>query len=125
MLSELGLDRWGVRHGLATKLEMRSLDREQREGLVQGSAPYGADWFDLDRSLLLYEEVYEFRGLRERPVWQDRSAANIPLQYYVMALQLADVAELAELEQELVARLQRDAVAFQAVAQGGSGRVRS
>ena len=34
-----------------------------------------------------------FRGIKSRPIWQDRSTLNIPWQYYAMTLQLSDVAE--------------------------------
>jgi hypothetical protein len=37
MLTELGLDPWGVRHGLATKLEPRPSAALAQEGLVQGA----------------------------------------------------------------------------------------
>jgi hypothetical protein len=119
MLTELGLDPWGVRSGLATALVPRSLEQTQPEELVQGSAPYGGNWFFLDRSLRLYEEVYRFRGIRDRPIWQDRSTFNIPLQFYAMALQLADVAEQDGRDAELLERLRVDAVRFRAVAEGG------
>ncbi|NIW36279.1 MAG: hypothetical protein GWN32_06995, partial [Gemmatimonadetes bacterium] len=56
LLSDLGLERWGVRHGLTTKLELRSLERDQPDRLVQGSDRYGGVWFDLQRSLHLYED---------------------------------------------------------------------
>jgi len=63
--------------------------------------------------------VYSFRGIRDRPIWQDRSTMNIPLQYYAMALQLSDVAELNGHPAELVESLRTDAVLFQLVADGG------
>ena len=44
---------------------------------------------------------------------------NIPLQYYAMALQLSDVAELNGHPAELVESLRTDAVLFQLVADGG------
>ncbi|MEE2905924.1 MAG: DUF2723 domain-containing protein [Gemmatimonadota bacterium] len=119
MLSELGMERWGVRHGLATKLEFRSLDEEQPARLVQGTASWGGFWFDLPRSLRLYQDVYQFRGLIGRPIWQDRATLNIPLQYYALAGQLADVGRAAGEDEELVAKLARDAAGFQVVAQGG------
>jgi len=119
LLTELGLDRWGVRHGLATKLVMRNVEEGASEGLVQGSGPFGGLWFDLDRSRELYDEVYEFRGIRDRPIWQDRSTLNIPWAYYVVALQLADAATVAGLDAAVIAAFQEDAISFQAVAQGG------
>ena len=120
LLTELGLDPWGVRSGLTTQLVPRNLEGPQPEGVVRGSQPYGGAWFHLDRSLRLYDEVYAFRGIRDRPIWQDRSTVNIPLQYYALALQLADAAEQAGRPSELVERLRDDAVGFQRVANGGS-----
>jgi hypothetical protein len=86
---------------------------------VQGSADYGRIWFDLDRSLELYENVYEYRGIRDRAIWPDRSTLNIPWQYFAMALQLADAARVAGRDAELVRRLEEDSLNFQIVAQGG------
>ena len=119
MMGELGLERWGVRHGLLVKLEMRSLDAQTPANWVQGSADYGRTWFDLDRSLELYENVYEYRGIRDRAIWPDRSTLNIPWQYFAMALQLADAARVAGRDAELVRRLEEDSLNFQIVAQGG------
>ncbi len=119
MMGELGLERWGVRHGLVVKLEMRSLDAQTPANWVQGSADYGSTWFDLDRSLELYENVYEYRGIRDRAIWQDRSTLNIPWQYFAMTLQLADAARVAGRDAELVRRLEEDSLNFQIVAQGG------
>jgi hypothetical protein len=118
MLNDLGLGQWGVRHGLVTKLEVRRVE-ESDEGLVQGSAEYGGDWFDLERSLRLYTEVYSYRGIRGRPIWQDRSTLNIPMQYYAMAMLLSDAAAVGGAGPDVVARLRSDAVDFQIVSQGG------
>ena len=119
MMSQLGLDRWGVRHGLTTKLELRNLETDPNAGMIQGSPEYGGNWFDLEKSLTLYEEIYEFRGLRDRDIWADRSTTMMPFQYYVMALQLSDVAAIGGRSPELVERLQEDAQSFQLVASGG------
>ncbi len=119
LLTDLGLRDWGVRHGLATKLELRSLDEPSPE-LVRGSPPYGADWFDFEHSMRLYDDVYLYRSLKEREIWPDRATLNIPLQYYVMALLLSDVAQQTGAPAELVERLQADAADFQTVGSGGS-----
>ncbi|MEX2466512.1 MAG: DUF2723 domain-containing protein, partial [Gemmatimonadota bacterium] len=119
MLRDLGLERWGVRQGLVTKLVFRPLSDDPPEGLIRGRREYGGEWFDLDRSLELYRDVYSFRSLRDRAIWQDRSTLNIPWQYYALAAQLADVAEQAGLDDELVAQFEEDAVRFQVVAEGG------
>jgi hypothetical protein len=120
MMGELGLERWGVRHGLVVKLEMRSLDAVLPANWVQGSDDHGGVWYDIDRSLELYENVYEFRGIRERAIWSDRSTLNIPWQYFAMTLQLADAARVGGRDAGLVRRLQEDSVNFQIVAQGGA-----
>ena len=119
MLSDLGLDPWAVRQGLVAKLELRRLEDDAPEGLVQGRAEYGGEWFDVDRSLELYRDVYMYRGLRDRLIWADRSTLNIPWQYYALALQLSDVAGLDGRAPELVSELQADAARFQVVAEGG------
>lgn len=120
MLSELGLRPWGVRHGLVTKLEPRGPSALPRPDLVQGSENYGSVWFHLERSLRLYDEVYQYRGIRDRPLWQDRSTLNIPAQYYAMAVLLADAAEASGGERATVERLRADALGFQLVAEGGT-----
>ena len=119
MMSRLGLERWGVRHGLTTKLELRNLETDPHEGMIRGSPEYGSVWLDLEKSLKLYDEIYEYRGLRDRAIWADRSTTMMPYQYYVMALQLSDAAQLDGRSPELVQRLRDDALAFQEVAGGG------
>jgi len=121
LLREIGLDQWGVRHGLATKLVMRDLEGETSdEGLVQGSERMGAEWFDLERNLSLVREIYSYRGIRDRRIWQDRSTLNIPLQYQFLFAQLADVGMASDLPDVEVADLSRDAEAFGVTALGGS-----
>ena len=120
MLSELGLRPWGVRHGLATKIEPRGPSALPRADLVQGSERYGGTWFNLERSVRLYDEVYLYRGIRDRPIWQDRSTLNIPTQYYALALLLADAHEASGGDAETADRLREDALAFQLVADGGT-----
>jgi hypothetical protein len=120
MLSELGLRPWGIRQGLATKLDPRGPAALAREGLVRGTEPYGGSWFDLERSLELWGRVYLYRGLRDRAIWPDRSTLNIPAQYYAMSVLLADAATVAGTDAATIARLQEDALAFQIVADGGT-----
>ena len=120
MMSELGLERWGVRHGLVTKFEPRPLDEPGGEGIVQTSPGFGGEWFDYPRSMRLYREVYSFRGLRERAVWSDRATLNIPWYYYLLSLQLADVSDLRGEPDELIEQLGIDARAFLVTAQGGT-----
>lgn len=120
LMNELGLAPWGVHYGLTTKLELRNLETDPHEGMLQGSEEYGADWYDIDQSLKLYDEVYLFRGLRDRDVWADRSTLMIPFQYYVLAVQLSDIVTLAGGDRERARALAADAEEFQIVAEGGS-----
>jgi hypothetical protein len=120
MMNELGLTRWGVRHGLATKLVLRPRGDAPQEGWVVGSPEYGGETFDLDRSLRLYQDVYMYRGLKGRQLWADRSTLNIPWQYYAMSLQLSDVARKADVDAATVEALRTDAAAFHLVSQGGA-----
>ena len=123
MLSELGLRPWGVRHGLATKLEPRGPSALPRSDLVQGSENYGSAWFNLERSMRLYDQVYQYRGIRDRRLWQDKSTLNIPAQYYAMAVLLADATEASGGDRATVERLRADALDFQLVAEGGMALV--
>ena len=118
-MRELGLSPFAVRQGLVHKLEVRPLDGVQREGLVQGTAPFGATWFDLPRTLMLWDEVYRFRGLRDRPIWSDRATLNVPWQFYALSAMLADVARVAALPPERIEAFEAAAEDFQVVAAGG------
>jgi len=120
LMRRLGLERWGVRHGLATKLVFRDLEAPQAERLVRTSPELGSVWFDLPRSLELYREVYRFRGIKDRRIWQDRSTLNIPWTFYATTLQLSDAAQRGGADPELVQRLQDDALNFQVVSEGGA-----
>jgi hypothetical protein len=119
LMSQLGLEPWGVRHGLPVKLEFRRLEGPQATGLVRGSSAYGEEYFDLERSLKLYDDVYSYRGIRDRAIWQDRATLNIPWHFYALAVQLADVARNAGMDPALVKRLEDDAVAFKILSDGG------
>ena len=119
MMSQLGLDRWGVRYGLTTKLDLRNLETDEHVGLVQGAPEYGGDWYHLEKTLQLYDDVYLFRGLRDRDIWADRSTLMIPFQYYVLALQLSNVVDVAGGDPAVVRALEDDALAFHIVSDGG------
>ncbi|MEJ2542284.1 MAG: hypothetical protein P8188_20350, partial [Gemmatimonadota bacterium] len=118
-MNRLGLAPFAVRQGLVHKLEVRSLEAPPREGLVRGTEEYGGEWFDLPRTLRLWNEVYRFRGLRDRDIWFDRATLNIPWQFFALARRLADVGAEAGLPPEEVARFRDAAVAFRLVAGGG------
>jgi hypothetical protein len=117
----LGLQDWGVRHGLASKLLPRAPDDPPLPGVVQVDERYGGEWFDVERTRILVREVYSYRGLADRDVWADRSTLNIPWHYYVLHVQLADAAlEAGESEQgEVVQGLLEAAEGFLLTARGG------
>jgi hypothetical protein len=119
LMLELGLDQFSVRQGLVSKLVLRPMDEPQPAGLVRGIPEMGAEWFDYERSMTLYDEVYDFRGLRDRDIWFDRATLNIPWHFYAMAMQLSDVAEQQGVPEARVRALQTDAAAFMITAEGG------
>jgi hypothetical protein len=121
ILGRLGLEPWAIRQGLSAKLVPRDLNGEPPPNVIQGSEGFGGDWFDVERSLALMEEVYEFRSLLDREIWTDRSTLNIPWYYYLTAVQLAEVVSLWEGgTQAQVEKLQDQAESFLVTARGGS-----
>jgi hypothetical protein len=120
ILGRLGLEPWAVRHGLAAKLIPRDLNQPPEPGLMQTSPGYGEDWFDVERSLALVENVYTYRGFENRYVWADRSTLNIPWYFYLTTVQLADVVSRWEGgSAERVESLQAQSEAFLVTARGG------
>jgi hypothetical protein len=119
LANDLGLARFLVREGLLHRLDIRPLESAERPALVQGSPAYGGEWFNLERSVELWEERYSFRGLRDREVWFDRATLNIPWHFYALAVQLSDVVGREGDDPERVERLLEEARAFEAVALGG------
>ena len=119
LLRSLGLDPWGVRHGIATKLVMRNLDMDAPDGWVEGSPRMGGEWFDVERNMTLVQDVYRYRGIKDREIWQDRSTLGIPTQYQFMFVQLADVAAIAERPIEEITELAEEAAKMRITALGG------
>jgi len=118
LATELGLDRWVVRQGLTSRLLIQDLD--EIPGVTQISQSSGGDWVDLDRSLHLAGEVFQYRGLRDRDIWADRATLNIPLHFYFLYVQMADAAIRLEREEALVESLLDEAERFLLTAQGGT-----
>jgi hypothetical protein len=119
LMMELGLDQFSVRHGLISRLLLRPMDEAQPAGLVLGSPEMGGEWFDYQRTLDLYDDVYDFRGFKDRAIWADRATLNIPWHYYALAMQLSDVAEKQGADATKVQALQADAAQFMVTAEGG------
>ncbi len=117
LIQSLGLQRWGVRHGIATKLVMRDLGADPPDGWVQ--ARVGAEWFDLDRNMTLVRDVYRYRGIKDREIWQDRSTLNIPMQFQFLFAQLADAATVGLRPVEEISQLEEDAASTRITALGG------
>ncbi len=120
LMRDLGLDPWGVRHGLATKLRLRSLEGEGPPELTRASEEMGGEWFHVDRSLKLVRDVYRYRSLANRRVWPDRSTLNVPWHYYALFVQLSEVAPRPGAAEEAFAEeLRRRAAEFLVTARGG------
>lgn len=118
-MNEMGFAAFAVREGLVHRLDVRPLDAEPRAGLVQGSRAYGGEWFDLPRSLRLWDEVYTFRGIANRDIWFDRATLNIPWHFYALSLQLSDIARFAGEPEARVQALEAAAEDFRLVSVGG------
>ncbi len=80
----------------------------------------GGEWFDVERNMTLAREVYRYRGLKDRELWQDRSTLSIPTQYQFLFVQLAEVAATDLRSTEEVAALAEDAASMRVTALGGS-----
>jgi hypothetical protein len=118
LMQELGLDGFAVRHGLASKLVLRPADQPRPPEIVKASPEMGGEWFDYDRSMKLYNEVYDFRGFKDRKVWPDH-ANSVPMQYYALAMQLSDVAAKKAAPDSQLRQLESDAQDFLATAVSG------
>jgi hypothetical protein len=114
----VGLDRWAVRQGLSARLRMEDL--EAVPGVTRVSPALAGEWVDLNRSLALTSEVHRYRGLVDRPIWQDGATVNIPFQFYYMYLQMADAAVMEGREPALAESLARKAEDFLVTFQGGT-----
>ena len=91
-MANLGLSGWAVREGLAARLRVRALDGPQPPSYRRTPREFGGGWVDYERTTRLMDEVYSYRGLRDRAIWPDDSVNNVPLQYYLMASALAATA---------------------------------
>ena len=121
----IGLDPFVVRQGLAAKLRLETL--EEVPGLVKVSDAVGGEWLDLDRSLVLANEVFMYRGLRDREIWADRATLNIPWHFYFLYLQMADAVSLeregdalSSQEEAIIDDLLDQADRFLLTAEGGA-----
>jgi Protein O-mannosyl-transferase TMEM260-like len=129
----LGLDDYVVRQGLTSKLRFEDL--EQDPDVVRVSDSVGGEWMDLDVSLSLVNDVFTYRGLRDRRIWADRATLNIPWHFYFLDLQLADAMSRSADERELsdeeesavddsIDGLLAEADRFLTTAQGGTVAIR-
>lgn len=120
LIRDLGLEDWGVRQGLATKLDMRNLSADPPGRFVQVAPEWGGEVFDVERSLALVDDVYRYRGLRHRPIWQDRSTVNIPVTFEWLMWQLADAVQRDGRGEDLFNRLVGMASDFRVTVLGGT-----
>jgi hypothetical protein len=114
----VGLDRWAVRQGLSSRLRIEDL--EIAPGVTRVSPALGGEWVDLDRSLAMSEQVHRYRGLVDRPIWQDGATVNIPFQFYYMYLQMADAAVVEGRDVSLAETLANRADDFLITFRGGT-----
>jgi len=121
----IGLDPFVVRQGLVAKLRLEDL--EETEGIVKVSDAVGGEWIDLERSMVLANEIFTYRGLRDRDVWADRATLNIPWHFYFLYLQMADAVslgregdELSPSDEVLMEELLDHADRFLLTAEGGA-----
>ena len=119
LMNELGLRPWGVRHGLPSKLELRNLDEEADSTLFRAPDRVGGDWFHMERSLALVQEVYQFRGLIDRKIWADHSTLNIPWHFFALHVQLAESIRSQGGDSALADSLAALGERFQITASGG------
>ena len=91
-MAALGLSRWAVRDGLPARLHVRGLDGPQPPSYRKAPDAFGGEWIDYDRAIQLFDDVYSYRGIRDRAIWQDDSVDNIPLQYYLVVRALSATA---------------------------------
>jgi hypothetical protein len=99
---------------------MRDLEEDPPAGWIEGTAQMGGEWFDLERNLTLVRDVYRYRGILDREIWQDRSTLGIPTQYQFLFVQLADAAAIALRPIEEVTQLAEQAASMRATALGGT-----
>ena len=89
----MGLSAWAVSEGVAVRLHMRDLDGPAPPGYLPTPEGLGGEWFNYPRSRQLVDEVYSYRGLRAREIWQDYSTRNIPFSFYRVTALLGALAE--------------------------------
>ena len=94
-MSGLGLDRWAVRKGLGVTFRPDTASPDATgplvtPGVVQLPPEYGRGRVDVPTTRALTEQVLQERSLGGREIWSDRATLNIPLQYYIMYLQMAE-----------------------------------
>ncbi len=118
-MARMGLSGWGVREGLAVRLHPRDLEGLQPPSYRKVREELGGDWFDYPRTARLVDEVYTYRDIRTRPILQDMSTRNIPLQFYIMTAKLAVIAT-EEGDAEAADRYGNMSTDFLAVYQGGT-----
>lgn len=93
-MRKMGLSAWAVSEGLAVRLHTRDLDGAAPAGYLRTADRLGGEWFNYPRSRLLVDEVYGYRGLRAREIWQDYSTRHIPYGFYRLTALLGALAEV-------------------------------
>ena len=117
IIRSLGLQDYGVRQGLATRLVLRDLETDGR--FVRADDALGGEWVDLERTRRLSSEVMMARSLRYRDIWTDRSTLNIPYYYFHFSRLLFQLGSAAGLPADELARYRDDMEAFGVTMRGG------
>lgn len=111
-MAAVGLDRWAVRKGLGVAFQPDTAAPDSTGaiaggvGLVPLSTARGM--IDVPTTRALADQVFEQRSLADRDIWSDRSTLNIPLQYWILYVQLAEgMRQLGMPEEEVQAMEER------------------
>lgn len=114
---ELGLLPQTARQGLAYKLmgpnETGTLERMPMEPSVM---QFTGGYFDVQRNQQLFDQVFMFRNMPDRPAWSDDATRNIPMQYYYAYAAMATVGQIRQ-DAAAVEKYSRRAEGFQQLAQ--------
>ena len=92
---ELGLLPQTARQGLAYKLLAPDETAGHARMPMQATVvQFTGGYFDAARNQQLFDRVFQFRNMPDRPVWSDDATRNIPMQYYYAFAAQATAAQI-------------------------------
>ncbi len=121
LAEKIQLSDWGVRHGLAVKLFPRDLDLDTPQAswaAIQGSV--GVEWVDVDRSVQLIEEVFQYRSLDSREIWFDEASVGIPYNMAIAHYLTAQAGQALGRDTDELLRIQERGDRLLTTARGGT-----